>query len=97
MKEARISDAEMQRLVATALTKRLRAAGLHTVESCAHRWAVCLPVTLNLAGHVDVEHDDDAGEWIIRQELETALADRTTFAEGAHAGAFASREARPCR
>lgn len=97
MKEARISDAEMQRLVATALTKRLRASGLHTIDSSASRWAICLPVTINLAGVVVIDHDEDAGEWVFRQELEAELADRTAFAESAHAAAFSSREARPCR
>lgn len=96
MTELRISDAELQRLVATALIGRLRTAGFHTLPSMTERCSICFPVSLELAGYVTVERHDD-GTWSFQQELDLDLAERTRDVERYHASAVYSRGNASCR
>lgn len=96
MRELRISDAELQRDLSRVLMARLKKAGFHTGAASDEQCTAMLPVRIDLAGAVMVKRDE-AGFWIITQELHLELADRTAFTEQAHVAAIESREAPPCR
>lgn len=85
MKELRLTDRELQDMIAPALRARLRAAGFEPMHSDgAEPMGFSLPITLDLAGDVTLERNIDEGIWTFRQVAHGDLADRTDFAERAH-------------
>lgn len=75
MKELRITDAELQRLVGTALRLYLERRGFKMASSSAGARGgyYVFPVNLGLADRVEVERYGD-GTWAIRQQDEAIAA-----------------------
>jgi hypothetical protein len=84
VKELRLTDRELQALIAPALLARLKAAGFVTAHSeGAQPVGFAFPITLNLAGEVTL-HRSDEGVWTLTQLSDGDLAERTEFAQRAH-------------
>lgn len=88
MKELRLTDAELQALIAPALRAKLRAAGFEAGRpSTIHGYPFFfLPINLDLAGQVSIERSED-GTWMFRQEQNPIVVERTEVAEECHRGA----------
>ena len=96
MRELRITDGEVQALIAPAFRARLRAEGFKMgTASDADPSSFFFPINLNLAGHVEVVRGAD-GVWSIFQEDDAHINDRTAAASEYHGGAIAGRD-QPCR
>lgn len=91
MREVQITDAELERLIAPAIRKRLRAAGFKMgTASDEVPSAFMFPINLNLAGVVGVHRSED-GVWTFSQEDNPMLADRMMDSMIAHGHAFETR------
>lgn len=88
MREIRISDAELQKLIATALRKRLVEGGFRSGAREDVNCSAFFPINLDLSGCVTVQRDDD-GFWTFTQEVDEVAGDRTAEAHGAHTAAVA--------
>lgn len=92
MKELRLTDGEMQALVANKLRAKLRAAGFKMGPPADQEPPTFyFPININVAGEVAIVRHED-GTWTILQDEHGMLADRTAAALGIHAAAIASRE-----
>ena len=92
MKEMRITDAELQAMIAPALKARLHAAGFTPGFCDAEHCGFFFPVNLELAGTCTVTREED-GTWTFAQQ-DTAVADRMEQSLEMHADAVATRETR---
>lgn len=91
MRELQITDAELERLIAPAIRKRMRAAGFKMgTASDEVPSAFVFPINLNLAGVVGVHRSED-GVWTFSQEDDPMLADRMIDSMMAHEQAFETR------
>lgn len=95
MKEVRLSNRELQALIAPGLIAKLKAAGFQAGRSSGECCAVVFPINLNFSGTVDIERTDD-GVWTFRQQDDVDVASRTEFAAQAHAAAVSEREGPRC-
>ena len=86
MRELRITDEDLQALIADGLRKKLKAAGFNTVVPSSDHAGFFFPVNLSLAGECTVTRHED-GTWTITQEDNALLADRTDDCLGFHAQA----------
>ena len=91
MKELHITDAELQKLIAPALRKRLKAAGFHTGTASDDNCAFFFPINLSVAGSVKVTRHED-GTWCIQQETSPALSERTDACDGLAFSAIMQRD-----
>ncbi len=89
MRTVRISDAELQKLIATELRKRLVAGGFAPGARSDVNCFAFFPINLDLAGSATVQRDED-GFWTFTQEVDEIAEDRTAEAHGAHASAVAA-------
>lgn len=90
MRELRITDGELQRLVGGALRDRLAKAGFRMgTPSDATPSSFFFPVCLNLDGDVDVVRDAD-GTWTITQDA-FDIAERVADTQVEHANAIHER------
>ena len=87
-RELRLTDLELQGLLATALHSRLREAGFKQgIPTTAHGWLM-FPVSLNLSGVVNITRTD-AGDWVfIQQDTPGPLDERMAAAAQAHTAAI---------
>lgn len=76
-----ITDAQLQKLIGSALRKKLGDAGLVRGTCSANSCTVCLPVNLDLAGEVDVSRDEVNGLWLFEQTLDTPTEQRVRSSE----------------
>jgi hypothetical protein len=91
MNTLRISDGELQTLLATAIRKKLAGAGFKTGASM-EGWgnpncAFYFPINLNLSGQCGVQRGAD-GFWTFSQEDNPIMADRLAATLRAHADAI---------
>ena len=91
MIELRISDGELQQLIAPAILKRLKKAGFRNGTPSDDMCTFFLPVNLNLAGRVKVTRHED-GTWLIQQETDDMLIERTDTCAGLNFAAFMQRD-----
>lgn len=90
MKELRITDAEMQRLVALPLRTYLIRHGFKHGEASTDHAIYAFPVALDLAGVVTVVHEDD-GHWRFVQETDETLSDRLDSSLASHTEAVVAQ------
>lgn len=83
MRELRLSDAELQALIAPALRKKLKAAGFAFGTATDEHAGFYFPINLALAGSISVVRYED-GTWVFAQETNATLADRTADAFVSH-------------
>lgn len=88
MRELRLSDQEVQKLIAPALRRRLKQAGFVSGTASGHHYGFVFPINLGLAGSVSIERFDD-GTWVFQQEVDMRLAERTHETFTIHAEAIA--------
>jgi hypothetical protein len=86
MRTLTMTDRELQRLIAPAIRKRLKAAGFHTGTSSDDHAGFFFPIDLNLSGSVEVTRHED-GTWTFEQE-DQAVADRRATSLACHAEAI---------
>jgi hypothetical protein len=91
MRELRLTDGELQKLVAPAIRAHLKTAGFHTGASSCNNNAFFFPINLDLAGDVRVTRHED-GTWVFTQETYPALAERTDDCEGLLVSALMRRD-----
>lgn len=90
MKELRLTDGELQAIVAPAIRERLRAAGFAMGTSSGDLpSSFWMPVNLNLAGHVEIIRSED-GVWSFTQ-VDGVIADRVAVTGEIHEGAILGR------
>ena len=87
MRTLTLTDAELQRLIAPAIRKRLKAAGFQTGTPSDDHAGFFFPIDLNICGKVDVTRHED-GTWTFEQE-DQAIADRIESSFNCHAEAIA--------
>lgn len=96
MRELRLTDRDLQALVAPGLRAKLRAAGFKIGRSSGEfPAALFVPISLDLVGWCQFTRDED-GVWTILQD-ETRMADILDDAHAMHADAVATRAAPPVR
>ena len=66
MRELRLTDAELQQLVATSLREALIKAGFARGSSVERVGSFMMPINLDLAGNITIERGED-GVWTFRQ------------------------------
>ena len=93
VRELRISDTELQKLIATAIRKRLKAAGFTTGTRSDDSNAFFFPINLDLAGDCTVTRLETE-EWVFTQEESSVVADRMAQVSLYYAAAIALREGR---
>jgi hypothetical protein len=96
MLELRLTDLELQRLLAPALKKRLRQEGFRfgASETPADGFnTVLLPIRLDLSESVSISRDDD-GVWLFQQS-DPAIERRFMESCMAHYEAIQSRQSPP--
>jgi len=89
MRTLTLTDAEVQKLIASAIRKRLKAAGFHTGTASDDHSGFFFPIDLGLAGQVGVTRHED-GTWTIQQETNLMLAERMGTTLAAHGEAIAA-------
>ena len=89
MKELRITDSELQAVIAPALRKFLAGKGFLMGTPSDSLTTYFFPIDVNLAGCVDVTRDAD-GVWTITQD-EHGMAERVAVSAFEHGEAIASR------
>lgn len=91
MKELRLTDAELQALIAPALRARLQESGFafgRPMDARLDEFDIMLfPIGLDLAGLASVERDLE-GVWTFRQIDSAVLHDRTADALRSHVAAI---------
>jgi hypothetical protein len=83
VKELRISDRDLQKLIATGIKDALRRAGFKIGENGDGHACVMLPVNIGLTGISQVTHFED-GSWLFEQEETEQIYDRVSDAGMAH-------------
>ena len=69
MRTLTLTDAEVQKLIASAIRKRLKAAGFHTGTASDDHSGFFFPIDLGLAGQVGVtRHEED----VYKRQVEKA-------------------------
>lgn len=86
MRELRITDEDLQALIADALRDKLKAAGFNTVVGSTEHAGFFFPINLGLAGQCTVTRHED-GTWTFTQEDNARLAERMEACLGFHAQA----------
>ena len=95
MRELRISDAELQGIIAPLLRTRLKEAGFAVgTPSDQEPTTFVFPINLDLVGAVAVTREED-GTWWFQQEADPMLFDRLGESMVAHFHAFDTRANRP--
>lgn len=90
MRELRITDGELQRLIGGALREKLARAGFRMgTPTAATPTSFFFPICLNLDGEITVERDAD-GCWTIVQDA-AVIAERVADAHFEHLEAIAER------
>jgi hypothetical protein len=92
VRELRITDGELQTLIATALRRKLAKAGFKTGTPSDANAAFFFPINLELTGDCEVIRHED-GTWTFTQEETPMIADRIAQTAIFHAAAIAQREA----
>ncbi len=91
MRELRITDAELQALIAPGLRRKFVEAGFKTGTASDENTSFFFPINLQLAGECFVTRHED-GTWTFTQEEAPMIADRVAQAAVSHASAIAQRE-----
>jgi hypothetical protein len=81
MREVRMTDSELQKLVAPALREHLKKAGFFTGASSIDHCGYFFPINIDLAGAVKITRHED-GTWTFMQEMDVELSQRTAKCEG---------------
>lgn len=90
MQELRLTDQELQALVAPALRARLREAGFKMGRSEGEfPSSLFVPISLDLVGWCSFERDED-GNWIFKQD-ENRMVDLMGDSQAAHFEAITNR------
>ena len=86
MRELRITDAELQALIAPGLRARLKQAGFRNGTASNDHTGFFFPINLEIAGSCTVGRLED-GTWVFTQVDDAVIAERTELASAAHTDA----------
>ncbi len=90
MRELRLTDGELQKLIASALRRKLAKAGFKTGTPSDASSAFYFPLNLQLCGDVSVVRYED-GTWVFTQD-DAVIADRLAETFILHAVAIETNE-----
>jgi hypothetical protein len=92
VRELQISDAELQKIIATGIRKKLKDFGFKTGPASDGNQGFFFPINLDLSGEISVVRTAD-GVWTFTQEDDAIFADRTAECTSYAVAAMMKREA----